>query len=163
MPNPTKATAAMDKHLSAEERQARDLAEQSVNPDRDVITLKPPSWLKGKGKKYWDTILARMAGTAILDDLDTEYLAIYCSQLAEREALQRDLDAARKVKKPETPDPDLIKSLNKQINDKDSRIDKSASELGCTPSGRVRLAAKRAAEMMSPSAPADPHGDLFGD
>ncbi|MBR2047123.1 MAG: P27 family phage terminase small subunit [Oscillospiraceae bacterium] len=156
MPTPAKPLSEMDKHLTAEERQARETAEQSVRPVRDVVTLTRPSWLTGKGKKYWDSILARMKGTSILDDLDVEYLAIYCSQLAEREALQRDLVAARKA---EEPDPDLIRSLNKQINDKDSRIDKSAAELGCTPSGRVRLAQKRATASAEP----DPNGDLFGD
>lgn len=160
MPTPSKPLSEMDKHLTAEERQARADAEQSVQPVRDVVTLKRPTWLTGKGKKYWDSILARMEGTTILDDLDMEYLAIYCSQLAEREALQRDLAAARKA---EAPDPDLIRSLNKQINDKDSRIDKSASELGCTPSGRVRLAAKRSAAVAAAEAVTDPTGDLFGD
>lgn len=156
MPTPTKPLSEMNKHLTAEERQAREAAEQSTQPVRETVTLNRPSWLIGKGKKYWDSILDRMEGTSILDDLDTDYLAIYCSQLAEREALQRDLAEARKAK---PPDPDLIRSLNKQINDKDARIDKSSSELGCTPSGRVRLSQKRA----SAAAETDPNGDLFGD
>lgn len=160
MPTPTKPLAEMDKHLTAEERQAREAAEQSTRPVRDVVTLKRPSWLTGKGKKYWDSILARMEGTSILDDLDMEYLAIYCSQLAEREALQRDLSAARKA---DPPDPDLIRSLNRQIDAKDGRIKEAASELGCTPSGRVRLAAKRSAAVASAEAVDDPVGDLFGD
>lgn len=56
-----------------------------------------------------------MADTAILDDLDAEALGLYCSQLAEREQLESDLAAARKV---DEPDMNLILSLNKQINAK---------------------------------------------
>lgn len=160
MPTPPKSLEDMNKHLTAEQRQAREQAEQSVKPERDVVTLKKPSWLTGRGKKYWESILARMEGTSILDDLDMECLALYCSQLAERENLQKDLIAVRKS---EEPDMDLILSLNKQINAKDGRIKEYASELGCTPSGRVRLAQKRSAAVAGAEALADPNGDLFGD
>lgn len=156
MPTPTKSSDAMSKHLTKEEMEARQAAESSVNPDRGAVTLIKPSWLTGKGKKYWDSILARMEGTAILDDLDTEMLAIYCAQLQERDALQADLKKARKG---DDPDMDLVLSLTKQLNAKDSKIREFASELGCTPSGRVRLAQKRAAKL----AEVDVDGDLFGD
>jgi P27 family predicted phage terminase small subunit len=146
----------MSKHLTKEAMEARQAAESSVNPDRGTVTLKKPPWLIGKGKAYWDSILARMADTAILDDLDTEMLAIYCAQLQERDALQNDLKKARKA---EELDMDLILALTKQLNAKDSKIREFASELGCTPSGRVRLAQKRAAK----AAEADQDGDLFGD
>ena len=156
MPTPTKSSDAMSKHLTKDEMEARQAAESSVNPDRGTVTLKKPPWLIGKGKAYWDSILARMADTAILDDLDTEMLAIYCAQLQERDALQNDLKKARKA---EELDMDLILALTKQLNAKDSKIREFASELGCTPSGRVRLAQKRAAKL----AEADVDGDLFGD
>ena len=156
MPTPTKSSDAMSKHLTKEEMEARQAAESSVNPDRGTVVLKKPPWLSGKGKKYWDSILDRMEGTAILDDLDTEMLAIYCAQLQERDALQEDLKKARKA---DEPDMDLILALTKQLNAKDSKIREFASELGCTPSGRVRLAQKRAAKL----AEADVDGDLFGD
>lgn len=156
MPTLTKSSDAMSKHLTKEEMEARHAAESSVNPDRGTVTLKKPPWLTGKGKTYWDSILDRMADTAILDDLDTEMLAIYCAQLQERDALQADLKKARKG---DEPDMDLVLSLTKQLNAKDSKIREFASELGCTPSGRVRLAQKRAAKL----AEADVDGDLFGD
>lgn len=76
MPTPAKSMDAMSKNLTRDEKDARSQAEASVIPDRGEVNLKKPSWLTGKGKKYWDSILARMAGTAILDDLDTEMLAI---------------------------------------------------------------------------------------
>lgn len=157
MPTPPKALDAMSKNLTSDEKDARQEAEASVIPDRGEVVLKKPPWLTGKGKKYWDSILARMAGTAILDDLDAEMLAIYCAQLQERDALQADLAKARKA---EEPDMELILSLTKQLNAKDSKIRDFASDLGCTPSGRVRLAQKRSAAAAELT---EPNGDLFGD
>lgn len=159
MPTPAKALDAMSKNLTSDEKATRLEAESSVIPDRGEVVLKKPSWLTGRGKKYWDSVLARMEGTAILDDLDTEMLAIYCAQLAERDALQADLKKARNVKEGEEPNMDLILALTKQLNAKDSKIRDYASDLGCTPSGRVRLAQKRAAK----AAEVDVDGDLFGD
>lgn len=104
-----------------------------------------------------------MQGTEILDDLDAEMLAIYCAQLVERDALQADLRAARKKRDGEEQDMDMILSITKQLNAKDARIRDFASELGCTPSGRVRLAQKRSAAAAVPESDSDSNGDLFGD
>ena len=156
MPTPAKTLDAMSKNLTSDEKDARSQAEASVIPDRGEVNLKKPSWLTGRGKKYWDSILKRMEGTSILDDLDVEILAIYCSQLQERDELQKDLAKARKA---DEPDMELILSLTKQLNAKDSKIRDFASDLGCTPSGRVRLAQKRSAAAV---AEIDPNGDLFG-
>lgn len=156
MPTPAKTLSAMSKHLTNDEAAGRLSAEASVNPDRGEVMLKKPPWLSGRGKKYWKSILSRMQGTAILDDLDAEMLAIYCAQLQERDALQTDLKKARSE---DAPDMELILSLTKQLNAKDAKIRDFASDLGCTPSGRVRLAQKRA----SGAAEIDPNGDLFGD
>ena len=156
MPTPAKTMDAMSKNLTRDQKDVRSEAEASVIPDRGEVTLKKPTWLSGKGKKYWDSILERMNGTSILDDLDTEMLAIYCAQLQERDALQADLLAARKA---DEPDMELILTLTKQINAKDAKIRDFASELGCTPSGRVRLAQKRSVAAL---AEIDPNGDLFG-
>lgn len=158
MPTPAKATSAMTKHMTKAEQDARTAAENGVALDRAEVVLKKPPWLTGRGKKYWDQILVRMQGTVILDDLDTEMLAIYCAQLQERDALQADLKAARNPKDGE-PDMELILSITKQLNAKDSKIRDFANDLGCTPSGRVRLAVKRAAQAEE----TDPYGDLFGD
>lgn len=156
MPTPVKTMDAMSKNLTRDQKDARSEAEASVIPDRGEVTLKKPTWLTGKGKKYWDSLLERMKRTSILDDLDTEMLAIYCAQLQERDALQANLLAARKA---DEPDMELILTLTKQINAKDAKIRDFASELGCTPSGRVRLAQKRSVAAL---AEIDPNGDLFG-
>ena len=156
MPTPVKTSENMAKHTTKAEQGARQEAEKSVNPDRGEIVLTKPSWLKGKGAKYWQTILARMEGTSILDDLDSEMLAVYCSQLQEREQLQKMLAGARAE---EEPDRDAIRSISKRIDALDRSLLSYAEKLGCTPSGRVRLAQKRAAA----AAEIEPNGDLFGD
>lgn len=156
MPTPAKTSESMTKHTTKAEQEARQEAEKSVNPDRGEIVLTKPTWLKGKGAKYWKTILARMEGTSILDDLDSEMLAVYCSQLQEREQLQSMLANARAE---EEPDRDAILSISKRIDALDRSLLSYAEKLGCTPSGRVRLAQKRAAA----AAEIEPNGDLFGD
>ena len=161
MPTPAKTLDAMTKNMTSEEKTARQEAEASVKPIRDAAVLRRPTWLTGKGKKYWDSILERMNGTAILDDLDAEMLAIYCSQLTERDALQSDLKKARNPGKGQAPDMELILALTKQLNAKDSKIRDFASDLGCTPSGRVRLAQKRSVAAAA-EVEVDPNGDLFG-
>lgn len=158
MPTPAKTTATMAKNLTAAERAARIAAEDSVVPMRKSVALKKPAWLTGKGAVYWRSIIKRMADVSILDDLDAEALAIYCSQLVERDSLQADLDLARNPEDGTEPDMDLILSLSKQLNAKDAQILKFGAELGCTPSGRIRLAQKRAS-----AAAESPDGDLFGD
>lgn len=159
MPTPAKASENMTKHTTQAEQAARLAAEESVNPDRGEVVLKKPSWLTGKGAKYWESILARMESTAILDDLDSEMLAVYCSQLHEREKLLRMLSSARKPKDGVDPKQDDILAISKRIDALDRSLLSYAEKLGCTPSGRVRLAQKRAAAI----ADAEPNGDLFGD
>lgn len=159
MPTPVKASENMTKHTTKTEQEARQAAEKSVNPDRGEVVLKKPTWLKGKGAKYWEDILARMESTAILDDLDSEMLAVYCSQLHERERLLKMLADARKKKEGEEPKQDGILAISKRIDALDRSLLSYAEKLGCTPSGRVRLAQKRAAA----TAETEPNGDLFGD
>lgn len=156
MPTPVKASENMTKHTTKAEQEARAAAEASVLPDRGAVTLTKPRWLTGKGAKYWSDILARMDGTAILDDLDSEMLAIYCAQLQEREALQKMLKDARSPKDGEL-DQENILALGKRIDALDRSLLSYAEKLGCTPSGRVRLAQKRAAA----AAEVEPNGDLF--
>lgn len=100
-----------------------------------------------------------MEGTSILDDLDSEMLAVYCSQLQEREKLLAMLSAARKPKDGGEPDQDDILAISKRIDALDRSLLSYAEKLGCTPSGRVRLAQKRAAA----ASEIEPNGDLFGD
>ena len=155
MPTPPKSADNMTKHMTAAQREARLMAEAQLQPLREQVRLNKPPWLKGKGAKYWKSILARMEGTIILDDLDGEMLASYCSQLQHREELVEMLTAAMAA---DEPDQDAVLAISKQINAQDRSLLAYAEKLGCTPSGRVRLAQKRAAAESN-----EPNGDLFGD
>jgi P27 family predicted phage terminase small subunit len=107
-----------------------------------------------------------MEGLAILDDLDSDALGIYCVMMARYESQCKLLAGASKALKSAEGDPERVEAAAGrlgEINAKMSGIEKNilayAEKLGLTPSGRVRLAQKRAKAM----AEADPDGDLYGD
>lgn len=156
MPTPVKSSENMTKHCTKAEMEARAEAEASTLPVRNAVRLAKPRWLTGAGAKYWKSILDRMQDTSILDDLDSEMLAVYCAQLQERESLQKMLSEARKPSHGQVSQ-DSILALGKRIDALDRSLLAYAEKLGCTPSGRVRLAQKRAAA----AAEDEPNGDLF--
>ena len=124
------------KHLTNAEKAARQAAEEAYLPNRKA-KLKMPEAVKADkaAASYWRSILKRMEGTGILDDLDAEILGIYCLGLSRRDELL-DLKA--------------LLALEKQLL-------AYADKLGLTPESRVRLARKRAAQETEAIDP------LFGD
>lgn len=107
-----------------------------------------------------------MDGLAILDDLDSEMLAGYVLMLSRRDRLtelnlrlmkqatkEKDTDAALQTV-------DKLDSLTGKLQALERNLMQYAEKLGLTPSGRVRLAQKRAA---AAAAELDPDVDLFGD
>lgn len=196
MPEAVKNSANMTKHLTKEELGARRQAETEVLPRRQRPKLKKPNIISGnrKANAYWNQILKRMEGLALLDDLDSEMLAGYCSMLARRDQttlligqLMARLgvedavnEAAAGKKSPAamtdeeweasavppalTPD-ELIEAVSKldtltgKLQALERNLLQYAEKLGLTPSGRVRLAQKRAKAAADP----EPDGDLFGD
>lgn len=169
MPTPTKAMESMDKHLTNQEKATRAQAEQDTLPDRPQVRLKPPPIMTGipGASGFWKRTLERMEGLSILDDLDSDTLGVYCVMMA-RYKLQCDLlNKTAKALKPAGDDPDEVAKVLEQIDAisaKMTTLEKTilqyAERLGLTPTGRVRLAQKRAA---AAQAAADPDGDLFGD
>ena len=124
------------KHLTNAEKAARQAAEEAYLPNRKA-KLKMPEAVKADkaAASFWRSILKRMEGTGILDDLDAEILGIYCLGLSRRDEL--------KEIKP-------LLALEKQLL-------AYADKLGLTPESRVRLARKRAAQETEAIDP------LFGD
>ena len=124
------------KHLTNAEKAARQAAEEAYLPNRKA-KLKMPEAVKDDeaAASYWRSILKRMKGTGILDDLDAEILGIYCLGLSRRDQLTEI--------KP-------LLTLEKQLL-------AYADKLGLTPESRVRLARKRAAQETEAIDP------LFGD
>ena len=197
MPAATKNLENMTKHLTQAEAELRQQAEREVIPQRKKLKLKKPAFVarNKRANAYWNQILKRMEGLVLLDDLDSEMLAGYCSMLARRDQtilLVNDLYARLGVsgaveplpgKKPDgalsdeewersaqaPPDPmtpdELIEAVSKldtmtgKLQALERNLLQYAEKLGLTPSGRVRLAQKRAQAAAEP----EPDDDLFGD
>lgn len=201
MPTPPKPKANMSKHLTDAELEARQQAEAETLPDRGgKVRLKKPAFVARNkpANAYWNQIMKRMDGLSILDDLDSEMLAGYCSMLARRDqtitlynqllerlGVQGAVDPPDKKKAKDgaeltdakwegsakkgapdmTPD-ELIEAVSKldTLNGKLQSLERNllqyAEKLGLTPTGRVRLAQKRAAQVVDPGANGD---DLYGD
>ena len=188
VPSAVKNSANMAKHLTQAELEARRQAEEEVLPQRQKAKLKKPGFISGsrQANAYWNQILKRMEGLALLDDLDSEMLAGYCSMLARRDqtitlisqlmdrlgvAGAVDAGKARKKKLSAMTDgewessaapPEMTVSKLDTLTGKLQALERNllqyAEKLGLTPTGRVRLAQKRAQ-----AAAPEPDGDLFGD
>lgn len=167
MPEKVKALDNISKHLTRAERAARAGAEAEILPDRPRATLKPPPYVRGDkaAAKYWRGILRRMEGISLLDDLDTEVLGVYCSMLSRRDGVEA-LAAAVLAEADSLEGEARIAALGKldslsgKLQGLERLILSYAGKLGLTPSGRVHLARKRAAQA---GAEAGPDDDLFGD
>ena len=170
MPTPAKVLDNMSKNLTDEERRLREQAEAGVMPDRgrESKLEKPAIMAKNPAAgRYWRKVLERMDGLVILDDLDSDTLGVYCVMLARYETQCRLLAQANKSLKAAEGNPEAVAdavskldTLSGKMQSLERNILQYAEKLGLTPSGRVRLAQKRAA---AASENKDPDGDLFGD
>lgn len=164
MPTPVSRVDNMAKHLTNEEKAAREAAEKSVR--RECVSLTKPAFVVGSAKKYWEQTLARMEGIELLDDLDSETLGLYCDQLARRDELERlRKQAVREYRRRMKADdaPKALEFLGQadglagKVASLERQILQYADKLGLTPSGRFRIARKRAGAIAT-----DPDDDLFG-
>lgn len=167
MPARSKTHDSMTKHLTKAESSAIEQAESEVLPDRAAVELHPPGWMKEDkaASRLWNQILERMADVLILDDLDSEILAVYCSMMSRRDAL----DALCRQLMKQVADKKLssdekleligkIDGLVSKLQNHEKTVLQYADKLGLTPSGRVHLARKRSVQ-----AAAEAGDDLFGD
>lgn len=170
MPTPAKALDNMTKNLTDEERQLREQAEAGVMPDRgrESKLERPAIMTKNPAAgRYWRKVLERMDGLVILDDLDSDALGVYCVMMARYETQCQLLAQAAKALKSAKDDPEAVEvaaarldAVSGKMQSLERNILQYAEKLGLTPSGRVRLAQKRAAAAAENK---DPDGDLFGD
>lgn len=171
MPTPPKPVDNMSKNLTEEERQLREQAEEGVIPDRgrEAKLVKPAIMTKNAAaNRYWKSVLDRMDGLVILDDLDSDALGVYCVMMARYEQQCRLLSDISKALKDAKDDAQAVAdgaakldSISGKMQSLERNILQYAEKLGLTPSGRVRLAQKRAAAAAERRA--DPDGDLYGD
>lgn len=168
MPTRPKTLDVMAKNMTKAEIAAREAAEAAVLPLRPLDAKRPPASLAGdtKARRYWREVLDSLEGTSILDGLDRDALSIYCSMLARRDYM--DL-LCRRVLRESKEDTDHAESLLELVSKLDTLLGKLqthektllqyADKLGLTPSGRVRLAKRRAAATLAPEAEDDLYGD----
>lgn len=126
------------KHWTKKEVDARAKASEKMR--RPKVRLHPPQWLKDDQEAFdvWQRTVKRLKGIALLDDVDSDTLAIYCKSVA---AYEREIKIAR-------PDAEEMQRWSRLILS-------YAEKLGMTPNGRARLAKKKADEQR------DPNGELF--
>lgn len=167
----TKALDNMTKHLTKAEADARVEAEAKTLPTRERVILKPPAYVK-KDKlamTYWDKTLERidLDGLELLDDLDTETFAVYCTMLSRRDRMSQlcnkllqdslgpksMLTTAERLKAT-----DQLDSLAAKLGALEGRILTYADKLGMTPGGRTAISRRRAAASEN-----DLTDELFGD
>lgn len=170
MPTAPKASENMTKHMTQAEQAARQEAESGVLPDRGrEIKLEMPAIMTGNAaaKRYWKKVLARMEGLVILDDLDSDTLGVYCVMMARYEGQCKLLAAVSKTLKAAKDDPEKVEAAAARISEVNGKMQslernilQYAEKLGLTPSGRIRLAQKRAEQA---AAQVDPDRDLYGD
>jgi len=132
--------AGTGKHWTGEEKAARKDAEKLLKRAKPR-GLYAPVWLSKEAKAVWTRVLASVKGIELLDNMDTEILAMYCDAVARYQVL---------TKKGTLDDAD-IKALQAY-----SRIAISyADKLGLTPAARARLVKKKADKTL------DKFGDKF--
>lgn len=162
MPTPIITVENMTKHLTNEEKAARLAAEQAMK--RETVNLQKPKFVSGAAAKLWEQTIDRMVGLELLDDLDSEVLGLYCDQVMrrnEQEKMRRKL--LRMIAKCSEDDehlPSLLDQADKlarSVAALERQILQYADKLGLTPSGRFRIARKRADMTVS-----DSDEDLFG-
>ncbi len=169
MPTQPKHTDNMAKHMTETEQAARATAEAMTIPDRGgAVSLEQPAIMVGNAtaRKYWSAVVRRMEGLVILDDLDSDALGLYCVMMARYEVQAKLFAKASKELKNAKGDAVKVSEAVSKLDTASGRLQslernilQYAEKLGLTPSGRVRLAQKRAAQAME----ADADSDLFGD
>jgi len=157
------------KHLTKSEVVARSTAEAVTLPTRTQVTITLPARIRGDrlAVKYWRATLHRMktGDVEILDDLDTETLATYCTMLSRRDRLndlcsklvdgstREDLTLAEQLKAT-----DALDGLAAKLSSLESGILRYAEKLGLTPASRIGMARKK-----SQAEASEKNDDLFGD
>lgn len=169
MPTAAKSLDSMNKNLTNEEREIREKVEASIMPDRGgSAALVPPPMAKANtaAMRYWSRILEQMEGLSILDDLDSDTLGVYCIMLSRYEEQCKLLRKVKTMVSKAKDDSDAVSAaiskmdaVSGKMQSLERNILQYAEKLGLTPSGRVRLAQKRAAALIEPD---DPDGDLYG-
>lgn len=129
MPTPPKRLENTRKHWTNQEIAARERAEQGLQRSTRVV-LRAPAWLNDDARRVWDGVKRKLRGIDLLDNLDTELLAIYCDAVAQYQVIVQN--------KP------LSDEQTKQAQSWARLVASYAEKLGLSPNSRARLAKKKA-------------------
>lgn len=142
------------KHWTASEVAARTQA-QELASRKTRVTLKPPAWVRESEAvlAVWKDVIKKLRGIELLDNIDSELLALYCDAIVQYRACSRQISEPRFGEEGKLlPIDEPIKAMQAW-----SRIVAMyADKLGLTPGGRARLAKKKAAAIV------DPFAESFG-
>lgn len=133
MPTPPKSLENTTKHWTTRELDARDRAERGLKRSTRV-TLRTPAWLSDTAREVWDDVRRKLHHIELLDNLDTELLAIYCDAVAHYREISIRIHAD------DVLDDDLVKQAQAWAR----LISSYAEKLGLSPNSRARLAKKKA-------------------
>jgi phage terminase, small subunit, putative, P27 family len=121
------------KHWTKEEIAARKVSEELMKR-KTKRGLYPPAWLSKEAKAAWTRVTASVKEIDLLDNMDTEVLAMYCDAYVKYQALSKQ---------------DYISNDDLKAMQAYSRIVISyAEKLGLTPSARARLVKKHADKVL---------------
>jgi P27 family predicted phage terminase small subunit len=141
------------KHWTKAEIESRAEA-QKESVRRKRITLKPPDWLSDEALKVWKDLKKKLKDIELLDNLDTEMLAIYCDAIVHYRETIALLNYDRVVTKDGRPV--FREDIEKAAQSWARIIANYADKLGLSPAGRARLAKKKAEKVV------DEFEDKFG-
>ena len=145
MPTPVTTNLDTGKHWTLAEKAARQSATEGIKRTRRVM-LKAPDWLSEDALIVWKSVVKRLKGIELLDNLDTELLAVYC------DAYVNYRKASKALAVVEGFDPELAKAAQAWAR----IVTTYAEKLGLTPGGRARLAKHKSEKI------ADPFAEAFG-
>lgn len=125
--------AAGGKHYTRAEVDARRVAADGLKRER--VSLRVPDWLGNDARKVWYSIKDKLRGIDLLDNLDTEMLAIYC------DAVTHYRESSKLLHDPkQAATDDDVKSAQAWAR----IVSAYAEKLGLSPNARARLAKKKA-------------------
>jgi len=141
----TIGAGAGGKHWTRAEVESRQAAADGLK--RKWVSLRVPDWLGEDAKKVWASTRRKLQGIELLDNLDTEMLAIYCDAVVHYRNASKMLHDPKHITAEEE-----VKSAQAWAR----IVSAYAEKLGLSPNARARLAKKKAEKIQ------DNFGDTFG-
>lgn len=98
----------------------------------------PPEWLTPRGKKHWPELYESLQHHKIINELDTDVLAIYCSTIARFIEADIELETSGMTQQTQNGYQQLTAAYV-AWRDLSSQVLKFAKQLGLTPPARVQM------------------------